>query len=177
MPFAPELVKFINYHSHVYARCYMDVEDNRQDAYLKILELEMSGKTDLNLQRSAVCNLFKDKSRAKQRKDKHLDLKMKSPLVETSQTKWDEQKIEEACSQLPSLEAAILRNMTDPSPEYKEALAKKYQGKGYVYLDESVLAQVLGIDSSTLSRHKDNMLIFCIKHFIPVTRVNIEEER
>jgi hypothetical protein len=162
-----QVATYINYISRIYARNRDDREENQQEVVLKILQLQKKGITNPGSQMLAIKNTMRSRSRKARTVEKIVN-DMGRVIVRSTPVVWNQSRIDEACEQLPTLQAEILRNLTNPSERYRDALIEKYKGKDYIHLDESVLAEVLNVSPATLSRHKQQMLITSLKLFGPV---------
>lgn len=150
-----------------YARCEADRQDNLQDTHVKLMELRKKGIHDDHQLMAAISNMHRDKSRASIRYDKHSYQKSIEPKTGQDQI-YDMERVGKARSILSGRQLDVFDNIVAPSEDFLLALFHKYKGRPSVRLDMSVLAEVLGISASQLSRVKDQMLIEIIKHFSPV---------
>lgn len=172
----PTLVRYVNSIARSYVNRVEDREDLTQDAHVKILELRAQGiQNEFQIMR-ALSNMFLDKGRVYGQRKKIMDKYIKTPAVEHHESIWDEKKISIACMNLPWPQDVILANLTKPSEEYQQALRNKYLDKDYVHMDESVLAEVLGMSASTLSRAKNELLLVALRdnfHQVQATSASV----
>ena len=157
----------INNHIHSvsgrFSRDWNERQDNLQECRIKMWQLSEKGITEPKMVMKSISNRLRDTSR---KRGRYIGLKQRVSMVEHTvhgEHLWDRKKVAEALTFLPKTQADILANMIEPSEEYKNKLEEKYKGKSFIHMDSSVLAEVLGISASKLSRQKEAMLISCLK--------------